>query len=131
MKYSLLKLLETRASNLSPAMLLTLGCAFAASVAGAEVRFVVAPNGRDNGSGTWEQPFATLERARQAVRELKAAGPLTQPVEVCVRGGTHYLAQPLVFSPEDSGTEPAPIGFLCHGIGNATVHVDNVEMSCR
>jgi hypothetical protein len=108
-KYSPLKFLETMAPKLPPALRLALGCSFAASVAGGEARLFVAPNGRDDGPGTRGQPFATLERARQAVRELKAAGPLTQPVEVCVYGGTYFLAQPLVFSSEDSGTEQAPI----------------------
>ena len=40
--------------------------------------FHVAPNGSDDNPGTHAAPFATLERARDAVRTLKAKGPLTE-----------------------------------------------------
>ena len=36
----------------------------------------VAPGGSDTGAGTKDRPLATLEAARDAVRKLKAAGPL-------------------------------------------------------
>jgi hypothetical protein len=55
-------------------------------------------------------PLATLEAARQRIRELKAKGPLPAGgVEVVVRGGTYYLPAPFVLAPEDSGTADAPI----------------------
>ena len=38
--------------------------------------FFVAPHGNDANPGTKEQPLATLQRARDAIRELKKAGPL-------------------------------------------------------
>ena len=62
----------------------------------------VAPNGDDGGMGTEEQPFATLERARDAVRAIEGGAT------VVLRGGTYRLTEPLVFTPEDSGTEDAP-----------------------
>ena len=52
--------------------------AFAASAAD----FYVAPDGSDANPGTSAKPFASLERARDAVRALKQAGPLTAPVNV-------------------------------------------------
>lgn len=72
--------------------------------------FVVAPDGSDAGAGTVAQPFATLDRARRAVRDLKRQEPERQrPIIVRVRGGTYRLEQPLTFTPDDSGTAAAPI----------------------
>lgn len=56
-------------------------------------------------------PFATLAAARDAIRRLKAQGPLTRPVTVYVRGGTYILSEPLVFTVADSGTEKTPISY--------------------
>ncbi|MBA7688561.1 hypothetical protein ES703_97045 [subsurface metagenome] len=57
--------------------------------------------------GTEEAPFATIDRARAAVRELKK--PKTGPVTVYVRRGTYYLDRPLVFEPGESNG-PVKIG---------------------
>ena len=72
--------------------------------------FVVSTTGSDSNPGSELEPFATLERARDAVRQLKTAGPL-QPggTTIEVRGGVYPLAQPLQFTDQDSGTETAPI----------------------
>jgi len=71
--------------------------------------FTVATDGDDANPGTPEQPFATLHRARDAARAARAEQART--VTIQVRGGTHYLAEPLVLSPEDSGTPDAPIRY--------------------
>ena len=63
----------------------------------------VSPTGSDANVGTQEKPLATLQRARDAIRELKAAGPLREPVTVWLRGGVHELSRPIVFTPADSG----------------------------
>ncbi|MFN9273149.1 MAG: right-handed parallel beta-helix repeat-containing protein, partial [Planctomycetia bacterium] len=65
----------------------------------------VAPGGNDANPGTKEQPFASLERARDAAREAKAAGAVT----VHVRGGRYELARPLEFTAADSGTQEQPV----------------------
>lgn len=70
-----------------------------------EADYYVAPGGDDAGPGTFERPFATLERARDAVRTRRSGKPVT----VYVRGGTYLLERTLVFGPEDSGTPEAPI----------------------
>jgi hypothetical protein len=54
-------------------------------------------------------PLATIARAQTLVRELKAKAAKPRPVVVEIRGGTYYLAQPIVFGPEDSGTAGAPV----------------------
>jgi hypothetical protein len=70
------------------------------------VRFFVSLNGNDLNKGTSEEPFATLEAARNAVRELKKNETgLSSPVEVVIRGGIYYLDETLELKPEDSGTK--------------------------
>src|SRR5215471_9338009 len=66
--------------------------------------FYVAPGGRDENPGSKGKPFATIERARNEVRKLVAAG-LKSNVTVWIRGGTYTLGDTLVFGTEDSGTD--------------------------
>jgi len=70
----------------------------------------VAPGGDDSAPGTMERPFKSPARARDAVRELKKAGPVT----VHLRGGTYFFSEPLVLTPQDSGTAQAPITYAAH-----------------
>ena len=80
--------------------------------------FIVSPSGKDTWSGkladTGEKdgPFATLARARDAVRALHQAQKEPRPVRVVLRGGTYYLDSAVEFGPEDSGTEQAPVTYL-------------------
>jgi len=70
----------------------------------------VAPDGSDDNPGTPAKPFATLERARDAIRGLKKAGKLPRgQVVVVVRGGTYELSRPLELTEDDSGTADSPI----------------------
>jgi hypothetical protein len=75
--------------------------------------YYVAPGGDDGDAGTIEQPFATVDRARQAVCTLIAQG-LDHDVLVFVRGGTYRLEAPLVFGSEDSGTEDHAITYAAY-----------------
>ena len=74
--------------------------------------FVVAPDGKDHNPGTPAKPFATIAKARDAVRAIEkdAKGPIV----VAIRGGTYYLREPVVFTPEDSGTPEAPIVYQAY-----------------
>ena len=65
--------------------------------------YYVSPTGDDANPGTREKPFATLQRA-QAAERLKRG-------DVFLRGGIHYLSEPLVFTADDSGTKEAPLVF--------------------
>ncbi|HID06532.1 MAG TPA: hypothetical protein EYP10_05225, partial [Armatimonadetes bacterium] len=86
-----------------------------------EERFYVAVNGNDKWSGKLPEPssdgrdgpFATLHRAQQAIRELKAMG-VWRPITIFIRGGTYFLTEPLTFTPEDSGTTDCPITFTAY-----------------
>ena len=79
----------------------------------------VAPGGNDawsgrpaepNAEGT-DGPLASLAGAQEAVRKLKAAGTLEEPVRVVLADGTYPIRQPVVFTPEDSGTAEAPVTY--------------------
>ena len=80
-------------------------------------KFYVSPLGNNRWSGKLDHPnsahtdgpFRTLARARHAVRELKASGPLKTPVKVVIRGGTYQLNGPLIFTPQDSGTRSSRV----------------------
>ena len=76
----------------------------------ANVEIWVAPDGNDSNLGTEASPRATLAGAQKAVRERIAAG-LDGDVTVTVRRGIYELPQPLVFGPEDSGSEKFSITY--------------------
>jgi len=94
------------------------------TVPGKPAAFYVATNGRDTWSGTLAEPnaagtdgpFATLARARDAVRELKAnaEGQTPAPIKVLVRGGKYFLNEPLVFTSSDSGPQASPIVYAAY-----------------
>ena len=96
-------------------VLMVIGAAFGAE----RLMFYVSPDGKDGWSGRLtapdaagaDGPFATLARARDAARELKHDGKLQQPVDVLIRGGIHFLHEPLALAPEDSGTAECPITY--------------------
>jgi hypothetical protein len=66
--------------------------------------FYVATDGEDGNFGTEEKPFATLARARDAVRQLRKAG-VERDVVVLIRGGSYQLYETVVFGLEDSAPE--------------------------
>ena len=70
--------------------------------------------GQPNADGT-DGPLATVQKARDIIRETKAAaGGLTQPVTVLLRGGVYPQTEPLVFTAADSGTKECPITYQAH-----------------
>ncbi|HEV2437785.1 MAG TPA: PDZ domain-containing protein [Verrucomicrobiae bacterium] len=73
---------------------------FSACVCSAQPYFV-SPAGDDANPGTLDRPFATLQRAQQAVRQERGT--------VYLRGGTYYLPETLVFTAQDSGTKDSPV----------------------
>jgi len=79
-------------------------CLLASTAVAGEADFHVATDGKDANPGSQDRPFATLACARDAVRERIKAG-LEADVTVLVHGGRYALTAPLVFGPEDSGTE--------------------------
>ena len=85
--------------------------AFSAGEARAAATVSVAPHGSDAAAGTQKQPLATLEGARNRVRQMRAEGALRGPVTVEFADGEYALGRPVVFGPEDSGTADAPVTY--------------------
>lgn len=79
------------------------------SAAATATEFHVSPTGSNESDGSVAAPFATIERARDAIRRLPTAERTAGPVNVFLHAGRHRLTRPVVFSPEDSGTAEAPV----------------------
>lgn len=88
-----------------------LGALLLLTTTASAAEFFISPTGNDANPGTADRPLATLTGARDAVRALKAQGPLTAPVRVVVAEGSYSLAEPLVIGPQDAGTPEAPIRY--------------------
>lgn len=73
--------------------------------------FFVASDGNDTNDGTRAKPFATLEKARDAVRAAKAPNGST----VWLRGGIYFRATSFELGAADSGTAQAPIIYRAFG----------------
>lgn len=72
--------------------------------------FYVAPTGSDAANGSIEKPFATLEKARDAIRALKQSAPSsTNSLTVWLRGGDYARTNALTLSVSDSGSEAARV----------------------
>ena len=97
-----------------------------------DIKLYVATNGNDSWSGKiaspitvrfahqrlrlmagTDGPFATLERARDEIRNLKSDG-LDAPVTVFVRDGIYQLSETLKLDKQDSGSEEAPIKYCAY-----------------
>jgi len=84
--------------------------------------FYVSPEGNDAWSGKLAEhnaaksdgPFATLTRARDAIRSMQTGKPLGKPVIVHMRGGVYTLTAPLVLEPKDSGAAQCPITYAAY-----------------
>lgn len=81
----------------------------------AGVLIYMATDGRDDNPGTVAQPFATITRARDAVRVLLAGGE-TRDINVILRGGTYHLTVPLPFDLSDC---PTPVQRITYEASNS------------
>lgn len=81
--------------------------------------YFVATNGNDSWTGSLDAangsrtdgPFQSIPRALRAAGALKQeqGGSWNQPVSIFIRGGTHFLTEPLVITSRLSGTETASL----------------------
>jgi len=112
-----------------------LGLAYAES---STKTFYVASNGNDQWTGDLptpdlsgkDGPFATLQKARDAIRELKKSGS-QDAFTVLVRDGIYYLNETFILRPEDSGTKSHPLVFRAfeneHPILSGARRINNFE----
>lgn len=75
--------------------------------------FYMHPDGDDRNPGTREKPFATLTRARDAVRKLKRK-KLKGDITVLIRGGTYIIHETVVFGLADSGSRKQCITYAAY-----------------
>ena len=90
-------------------------------VTGFVAEYYVSPKGKDTNPGTARKPFATLGKAREAVKVLIAKG-LTGPVAVNVMTGTFLVKETLALTAEDSGTPLSPIVYRAQKMGTAVLY---------
>lgn len=76
-----------------------------ASLPLAALEFFVSPTGDDQAAGTREAPFASLERARDAIRARQAEGGIT----VTLLPGTYPRTATFILETQDSGTPASPV----------------------
>lgn len=86
---------------------------FACTNEAKDVVFYVSPDGNDINSGTMENPFKTIQKAKLAIRELSGSSR-SQNITVYLRKGVHILNETIVFGLEDSGAEGTKITYTAY-----------------
>ena len=74
----------------------------------------VAPDGSDEADGSFDNPLATVEKARDLVRAMDKTG--RSGVTVAVKAG-EYRINGLTFTQADSGTPQCPVTYCAYGDG--------------
>src|ERR1035437_9721172 len=97
--------------------LLILSTTLLLALPGPAAQFYLSTTGSDINPGTSAKPFATLERARDEVRQLKQDGKLPKGgLTIWLRGGDYLRTHALQLTAADSGTPDAPnIWCACKG----------------
>jgi hypothetical protein len=73
--------------------------------------YYVATDGSDANPGTMEKPFATLEKARDTIRQSKAQAPADGSITVYLRHGSYFRTQSFALTEQDSGVQDKPIAY--------------------
>jgi parallel beta-helix repeat protein len=98
-------------SFLSILILFCICFSFSEAHSSSVVNFFVAQNGNDANPGTQDKPFASINKARIAVRESKH---VDKDIVVYIRGGRYYLDKPIVFDEFDSAKEGLKITYRAY-----------------
>lgn len=79
------------------------------------IEYYVSLQGNDANDGSCQKPFASLERARDEIRRLKAEEGLPEGgVTVFIREGIYSLKKTFELNPLDSGSENAPVRYKAY-----------------
>ncbi len=73
--------------------------------------FYVATDGDDTGPGTVDEPFASLEKARDTIRRSKTRAPGPEGITVYVRQGAYFRTSSFSLAAQDSGAAGRPITY--------------------
>lgn len=77
--------------------------------------FYVAPNGNDSNNGDINAPFATLEKAKNAINDLKLKPGLPERgIVVYLRGGVYNIDSTFSLNKKDSGESGKPIVYSAY-----------------
>ncbi|MCL2158449.1 MAG: right-handed parallel beta-helix repeat-containing protein [Oscillospiraceae bacterium] len=78
-----------------------------------DLTYYVAATGSDENDGTLERPFATLEKARDEIRNIQNKDEYTK-ITVYMRGGEYVISSSFALDSQDSGTESCPITYASY-----------------
>ena len=81
--------------------------------------FYVSTDGNDNNDGSFESPFATIEKARDTIRGVDKSE--LDGITVAIKAGD-YRVSSLEFTEADSGTENCPIKYCAYGDGEVVLN---------
>jgi len=84
-----------------------------------EIVFYVSNAGKDSYPGTFAKPFATIQRAKAAIKSKKNKGDKNSFV-VFIRGGNYFISSGIAFDSSDGGTKENPITYCAYK--NESVH---------
>ncbi|MFC2099048.1 right-handed parallel beta-helix repeat-containing protein, partial [Bacteroidota bacterium] len=92
--------------------------AFPAANNAEDLNYYISPAGNDAWAGNINKPFASIQKARDVIREVNKGG---NSVTVYLREGIYQLSGPIIFNPEDSGNESAPITYTAYAGENPVI----------
>lgn len=88
-----------------------------------DAAYYVSPTGSDSNAGSLSAPFATIEKARNAVFELKiGAGLPDGGLTVAIMAGEYRTPNGIGFTAENSGTGQCPITYCAYGDGEVILN---------
>lgn len=104
-------------------ILLVASLSFIYSCEPQSTKLYVANSGDDtSGAGSFNHPFASLQRARNEIRQLKNEGNVAKSFQVILREGVYFRKESFVLTEEDSGSEKFPIVYTAYKDENVVIH---------
>ncbi len=86
------------------------------------IEYFVAVDGSDANPGSREKPFKSMEKARDAVRSLKAKKVPPGGVAITIKPGEYSVVNTLLLTEKDSGTVESPIIYRAEKSGTVTFY---------
>jgi hypothetical protein len=74
--------------------------------------FYISPTGNDDGPGTKDLPFRTIQKARDTI--ASRTEPMRKDIYVYLRGGVYPITSPIAFTSLDSGSHGHTIHYLAY-----------------
>ena len=75
--------------------------------------YFISPNGNDKNPGSLAAPFASLEKARDAVRQLSLKEK-QEDINIFLRGGTYQLKKTFMLKTQDSALDGYKISYAAY-----------------